>query len=213
MTYSKSLSINLYASSSVVAALHVCFSLCACPRVSQEMCMRLEKNIKIRDLELPKLLEGEKVSEGSWSPPKWMHRGRRPPNDDAYFENMTRVIFIAGLSWKMIGKKWPNFRKAFKNFSVDEVAKFGKIDIQRLLGDASKVRNRAKITATINNAKRFQETKKEYGSFERYLDSLDKSNNYALVIKELSKKFSRIGPSSARIFLYSVGEDIRRPME
>jgi len=153
------------------------------------------------------------VSEKSWSPPKWMYRDRRPPNDDAYFENMTRVIFLAGLSWKMIDKKWPNFKKAFKNFSINDVAKFDEKDIERLIGDAGIVRNRAKITATINNAKQFQNTRKEYGSFQRYLESLDKSNNYASVIKELGKRFNRIGPSSARIFLYTVGEDIRRPME
>ena len=142
-----------------------------------------------------------------------MYRDKRPPNDDAYFENMTRVIFLAGLSWKMIDEKWPNFKKAFENFSIGKVLEFGEKDIQRLVSDASIVRNRAKIIATINNAKRYQNIKKEHGSFQRYLDSLDKSNNYALVIKELGKKFSRIGPSSARIFLYSVGENIRRPME
>jgi len=142
-----------------------------------------------------------------------MYRDKRPPNDDTYFENMTRVIFLAGLSWKMINQKWPNFKKAFEYFSIGKVAKFSEKDIQRLMSDASIVRNRAKIAATISNSKQFQTIKKEYGSFQRYLDSLDKSNNYFSVIKELGKKFSRIGPSSARIFLYSVGENIRRPME
>lgn len=113
----------------------------------------------------------------------------------------------------MIDKKWPNFKKAFKNFSIDEVAKFDENDVKRLMSDAGIVRNRAKIIATINNAKQLQTIKKEYSSFQCYLDSLDKSNNYALVIKLLGKKFNRIGPSSARIFLYSVGENIRRPME
>ena len=153
------------------------------------------------------------MSERSWSPPKWMYRDRRPPNDDAYFENITRVIFLAGLSWKMINKKWPDFKKAFKNFSVDNVAKFSEQKLQQLMSDAGIVRNRAKIIATINNAKQFQNIKKQYGSFQQYLDSVDKSDNYALVIKELGKKFNRIGPSSARIFLYSAGENIRRPME
>jgi len=153
------------------------------------------------------------VSEGSWRPPGWMHRDRRPTSDDAYYENMTRVIFLAGLSWRMIDEKWPNFKKAFNNFSTAEVAKFDEEDIKRLMSDAGIVRNRAKITAAINNAKQFQNIKREHGSFQSYLDSLDKSNNYALVIKELGKKFSRLGPSSARIFLYSVAEDIKRPME
>jgi 3-methyladenine DNA glycosylase Tag len=138
-----------------------------------------------------------------WRPPAWMYRDTRPPNDDAYFENMTRVIFIAGLSWKMIDKKWPNFRKAFKNFSINEVASFGDKDIERLMKNPGIVRNRAKIVATINNARQFQ----------KFIDSLDKSNNYALVVKELGKRFNRLGPSSARIFLYSVGEKIEHSEE
>jgi len=153
------------------------------------------------------------MSEGSWSPPKWMYRDRRPPNDDAYFENMTRVIFLAGLGWKMIDEKWPNFTKAFKNFSINEVARFNEKDVKRLMSDKGIVRNQAKIAATISNAKQFQNIKKKFGSFQSYLDSLDKSKNYALVIKELGKKFSRLGPSSARIFLYSVAENVRHPQE
>jgi len=153
------------------------------------------------------------VGEQGWSPPEWMYRDRKPSSDDAYFENMTRVIFLAGLSWKMIDEKWPNFKKAFNNFSITEVAKFGEGDIKRLMGNVAIVRNRAKIIAAINNAKQFQNVKKEHGSFQSYLGGLDKSNNYAMVIKELGKKFSRLGPSSARIFLYSVGENIRRPQE
>jgi DNA-3-methyladenine glycosylase I len=149
------------------------------------------------------------LSEGSWTPPKWMCRDRRPKDDDAYFENMTRVIFLAGLSWKMIDEKWPNFKRAFNGFSIGKVAKFDEKDVKRLTMDASIVRNRAKIMATVSNAKQLQNVKKEHGSFQSYLDRLDKSNNYASVIKEFGKKFSRLGPSSARIFLYSVGEKVK----
>jgi len=142
-----------------------------------------------------------------------MYRDRQPPNDDAYFENMTRVIFLAGLSWKMINEKWPNFKRAFRDFSIDEVAKFSENDVNRLMGDSGIVRNRAKITATLENAKEFQRIRNERGSFRSYLARLDNSNNYALVIKELGKRFNRLGPSSARIFLYSVGEKVQRPEE
>lgn len=148
-----------------------------------------------------------------WRPPAWMYRETRPPNDDAYFENMTRIIFIAGLSWKMIDKKWPNFKKAFKNFSIDKVAQFSDDDVEQLRNNPGIVRNRAKIMATIHNARQFQNIKKEFGSFQQFIDSLDKSNNYALVVKELGKKFNRVGPSSARIFLYGVGEKIEHSEE
>lgn len=153
------------------------------------------------------------MSEEGWRPPAWMYRDRKPSSDEAYFENMTRVIFLAGLSWKMIDQKWPNFKKAFNNFSIAEVAKFDEKDVKRLMSDAGIVRNQAKITAAINNAKQFQNIKKEHGSFQSYLKSLDKSNNYALAIKQLGKRFSRLGPSSARVFLYSVGENVRHPEE
>ncbi len=142
-----------------------------------------------------------------------MYRGRRPPSDDAYFENMTRVIFLAGLSWKMIDGKWPNFKEAFKNFSIDHVARFTEKDVKRLMSNAGIVRNQAKIVAAIKNAKHFQDIKKNYRSFRSFLNSLDKSSNYASVIKELGKQFQRLGPSSARIFLYTVGEDIKHPEE
>jgi len=151
--------------------------------------------------------------EETWQPPKWIYRKTRPPNGDAYFENMTHVIFQAGLSWKMIEQKWPNFRKAFNNFSIDRIAGFKEDDIKRLMTDSSIVRNRKKILATVHNAKQFQKIRKEFGSFQLYLDRLDKSKNYSLVIKELSKIFKHLGPSSARIFLYSVGEDVRHPTE
>jgi DNA-3-methyladenine glycosylase I len=156
---------------------------------------------------------GERLSEGSWQPPKWIYRNKRPTSDDAYFENMIRVVFLAGLSWGMIDKKWPNFKKAFKNFSIAEVAKFDEKDVQRLMVDASIVRNRAKIVATISNAKQLQTIRKEHRSFQSYLDKLDKSENYASAIKELGKRFSRLGPYSARIFLYTVGEKIERSQE
>jgi len=153
------------------------------------------------------------MGEAGWRPPEWMYRKRRPPNDDAYFENMTRVIFQAGLSWQMIDKKWLNFRKAFENFSVDKVSRFRDSDVERLVKNEGIVRNRAKIAATIHNAAQFKSVREKFGSFQSYLDSLDKSNNYALVIKDLGKRFKRLGPSSARIFLYTVGEDVRHTEE
>jgi len=151
------------------------------------------------------------LSERSWHPPAWIYRDRKPSSDDSYFENMTRVIFLAGLGWKMIDEKWSNFKRAFNNFSIIDVAKFDEDDVKRLMNDASIVRNQAKIVATINNAKQFQSIEKKYSSFQSYLNSLDKSSNYALVIRELGKKFSRLGPSSARTFLYSVGEKVEPP--
>lgn len=149
------------------------------------------------------------VLEQEWKPPKWIYRGKRPSSDDIYFENMTRVVFQAGLSWKMIENKWENFKKAFENFSIDKVASFDDEDAERLMTDKDIVRNKRKILATIHNAKQFQQIKKDFGSFQSYIDTLDKSKNYAHAIKELSNRFKHLGSSSARMFLYSVGEAVR----
>jgi len=75
----------------------------------------------------------------------------------------------------MIDKKWPNFIKAFAGFSVDKVAQFRDTDVESLLKDEGIVRNRVKIVSTIQNAKEFKKIKTEHGSFQSYLDSLDKS--------------------------------------
>jgi DNA-3-methyladenine glycosylase I len=148
-----------------------------------------------------------------WRQPAWMFRDTRPQNDDAYFENMTRAIFAAGLNWKMVDKKWPNFKEAFQNFSIDRVARFTDDNVKQLMDNPGIVRNRAKILAAIKNAKHFQSIRREFGSFQRFIDSLDKSSNYEEVVKELGKRFSRVGPSSARVFLYSVGEKIEHSEE
>ena len=140
--------------------------------------------------------------------PEWWYREKCPPNDNAYFENMTRVIFQAGLNWHVIDGKWREFKKAFANFNIDKVASFTSADIECLMEDEGLVRNRAKIEATIYNAKGFQAIKRQFGSFQAYIESLDKSNNYANAIQDLIGKFKWLGQSSASTFLYTVGEKI-----
>jgi DNA-3-methyladenine glycosylase I len=142
-----------------------------------------------------------------------MYREQRPPNDSAYYENMTRCIFQAGLSWRTVSDKWPAFQKAFDGFDISKVAEYGAGDISRLMGDAGIIRNRRKILATISNAREFERIAAEHGGFGRWLDSLDKSNNYDAVLKRLSSTFKHVGPTTAHIFLYTVGEDIKRMEE
>jgi DNA-3-methyladenine glycosylase I len=69
------------------------------------------------------------------------------------FERMTLEAFQSGLSWLIILRKREHFRKAFKRFDVAKVARFGDGDVERLMADVGIVRNRAKIDATIANAR------------------------------------------------------------
>jgi DNA-3-methyladenine glycosylase I len=93
-----------------------------------------------------------------------------PVHDDrVLFEFLILEGAQAGLSWNTILKKRENYRKAFDGFRPEKIARYGKRDVERLLGNNGIVRNRLKITATIENAKRFFDVRKEFGSFDGYL--------------------------------------------
>ena len=78
----------------------------------------------------------------------------RPVRDDrGLYERLCLEAFQSGLSWLTILRKRDAFRRAFAGFEIERVAKFGQRDVDRLLGDADIVRNRAKIEATIANAR------------------------------------------------------------
>ena len=89
--------------------------------------------------------------------------------DRLLFELLILEGAQAGLSWTTILKKRANYRKAFGGFRVEKIARYGARDVKRLLGDAGIVRNRLKIAATVENAKRFLAVRKEFGTFNAYL--------------------------------------------
>ena len=90
-------------------------------------------------------------------------------DDQKHFEFLVLESAQAGLSWATILKKREGYRNAFANFDVAIVAEYGAGMVEELLQDASIIRNRAKIEATINNASRFMEVQKELGSFDKYI--------------------------------------------
>jgi DNA-3-methyladenine glycosylase I len=79
--------------------------------------------------------------------------GRPVVDDRGLYERMVLEGFQSGLSWLTILRKRDNFRAAFADFDIETVARYGKRDVNRLLGDAGIVRHRGKIEAAINNAK------------------------------------------------------------
>lgn len=89
--------------------------------------------------------------------------------DRKIFEFLVLEAFQAGLSWRTVLHKRENFRRAFADFDYQQVAGFGKRDVARLMGDAGIVRNRAKIEAAANNARRFMEVREEFGTFAKYM--------------------------------------------
>lgn len=92
-------------------------------------------------------------------------------DDDRLFERLMLEVNQAGLSWLTILKKRDHFFKAYDGFEIDRVARYGARDEARLLGDAGIIRNRRKVTAAIENAKRIQRIQREYGAFSVWLDA------------------------------------------
>lgn len=93
-----------------------------------------------------------------------------PLHDDRQlFEFLILEGAQAGLSWSTILNKRENYRKAFDNFDIQTVANYSEAKVQKLLQDKGIVRNKLKINAAINNARRVLEIQSEYGSFDAYI--------------------------------------------
>lgn len=93
-----------------------------------------------------------------------------PLHDDrALFEMLMLEGFQAGLSWITILRKREAFRKAFRGFDPEKVARFGARDFERLMADPGIVRNRLKVQAAPLNARACLAARDEFGSFDRFL--------------------------------------------
>jgi DNA-3-methyladenine glycosylase I len=99
--------------------------------------------------------------------------GRPVADDRRIFEKLSLEGFQSGLSWVTILRKRENFRTAFRSFDIDTVARFNAQSVERLLRDTGIVRNRAKIEATINNARRCIDLVEETGSLAAYVWSFE----------------------------------------
>lgn len=95
--------------------------------------------------------------------------GKPVYDDETIFEFLVLESFQAGLSWFTILKKRENFRAAFDQFNYKKIANYTPEKLESLMQDAGIVRNKLKILATVNNAQRFMEVQKEFGSFSKYI--------------------------------------------
>ena len=150
----------------------------------------------------------------------------RPVDDDRrLFEKLSLEGFMSGLSWLTILRKRENFRKAFKGFDIEAVARFNARSVERLLSDAGIVRHRGKIEATINNARRCIELVEEFGSLASYvwayeagadrrppkldwptLAKLDAGEEANAMSKDLKRRgWTFVGPTTVYSFMEAMG--------
>ena len=143
-----------------------------------------------------------------------------PVDDDhRLFEKISLEGFQSGLSWRTILAKRDNFRRAFRDFDFDQVARFAKRDVDRLLGDAGIVRHRGKIEAVINNARRARELVAREGSLAAFVwryepdpaelgapqtaSTSPASKMLSRDLKKLGWKF--VGPTTVYAFMQAMG--------
>jgi DNA-3-methyladenine glycosylase I len=128
---------------------------------------------------------------------------RKPKTLAGYLEALSRPVFQAGISWRVVDSKWDGIRTGFAHFDPKIVAEYGQEDVERLLADPNVVRSKTKIEATIDNAAALLELDVEYGGFRHYLKS---HADFADTVTDLKRQFRFIGDSGAYHFLWSVGE-------
>lgn len=125
-------------------------------------------------------------------------------DDNELFARLVLEINQAGLSWTTILNKKENFFKAYDHFDIAKVARYTEKKFEKLMQDAGIIRNRLKIEAAIENAKRIKQMQKEYGSFKNWLDK-----QHPLSREEWTKLFKKTfrftGGEIVNEFLVSTG--------
>lgn len=148
--------------------------------------------------------------------------GRRVTDDRVIFEKICLEGFQSGLSWITILRKREAFRRAFKRFDATTVARFGEREVKSLLADASIVRHRGKIEATINNARMTLAVQDDIGSLskliwsfaptrkqpipKKYTDLRSSTPESVALSKELRRRgFKFVGPTTMHAAMQSLG--------
>ncbi|HEY5475185.1 MAG TPA: DNA-3-methyladenine glycosylase I [Tepidiformaceae bacterium] len=122
-----------------------------------------------------------------------------------YLEVMTKAVFEAGMSWKIVEAKWPGFQAAFKGFDAETVASLNPDEIDALTNDTRIIRNRRKIEATVHNAATMIDLDREFGGFKNYLREHE---DFWVRVADLRRRFKHVGDFGAYYFLYVVGEEV-----
>ncbi len=130
---------------------------------------------------------------------------KRPVKLGEYLETMSKAVFQAGISRRMVEYKWPEIKHAFYGFHPTVVAHMTSADAERLTHDWRVIRNRRKIEAVIGNARRLIELDKKHAGFPNYLSC---HNCFTDLVEDLGKQFPFLGEKGANHFLSNVGEDV-----
>jgi DNA-3-methyladenine glycosylase I len=174
--------------------------------------MENEKTIRCWKMENPLYI---RYHDEEWGTP--VH------DDQVLFEFLVLEGFQAGLTWELVLRRREAMRKAFDGFDFERVSKYTDADVDRLLNVPEVIRNRAKIRSAVNNARKFKEIRREFGSFDAYIWRFvggrvvdhrlrDFSNVPSMseesmsMSRDLKKRgFTFVGPTICYAFMQAVG--------
>ena len=128
-----------------------------------------------------------------------------PKSLDDYLEIQTKAVFQSGMSWKVVESKWSTIREAFHDFQIGAVASMDESAVDALADDKRVIRNRRKLQAITDNARKMIELEDEFGSFQKYLRS---HGSFWNLVKDLRKQFKFMGEMGCYYWLYVVGEQV-----
>jgi 8-hydroxy-5-deazaflavin:NADPH oxidoreductase len=128
------------------------------------------------------------------------------PDDPAFFlEHLSRSVFEAGISWRVVAAKWDGIREAFHGFDPEQVAAMPPAEIAAVESDSRVIRNKAKIRATVENAREVLAILDEYGSVRGYLASFPDAGAAAA---DLRRRFKFLGDTGVWRLLTGASRDI-----
>jgi 3-methyladenine DNA glycosylase Tag len=128
----------------------------------------------------------------------------RPKGLDDYLEQLSKSVFQAGISWRVVDAKWSTIKPAFRNFQVERVARMGDREIDALAKDERVIRSRPKIAAVVHNARALLDLERE-GGFRKHLRAFD---DYEDLATDLKKRFKFVGDSGMYHFLWTVSHPV-----
>jgi len=125
----------------------------------------------------------------------------KPKTDNKFFEQLSEIVFIIGFNYKVVQRKWPGIKKAFRGFSIEKVSGLSEKDVDKMVKNEDIIRNRRKIMAIIKNAKLCMEIKKEHGSVLKWIEKAKKENKkdplFSETLKDQLMQFHGIGETTS----------------
>lgn len=142
---------------------------------------------------------------------RWLERYTKAPNehDDFYlFGKLVQAMFSGGMKGEVVDQKMPSMAKAFHNWDIRWIASLSEQDILTVAELPGVIGNKPKLRGVVSNAKRVCDIVSDHGSFGEYLCSFDSVKRLA---KDLSSRFSYLGPVTTEDFLRNIGFDTAKP--